>query len=99
MADLKPADKEAAAKQAALDKAAAEAQAKAEAEAKDLAKAEAVAEKAEAKAEDFGEPRAMRCPDCNARMERYTGDNPHKIGSQFCPNHGRVWIEHGKILR
>lgn len=98
MPDLKPPEKPDP-KQAALDKAAEDAQAKAEAEAKDLAKAEAAAEKAEAAAEDFGQPRAMRCPDCNARLERYEGDNPHKIGSQFCPTHGRIWVSHGKIVR
>jgi hypothetical protein len=76
----------------ALDKAAAEAQANVEAEEKRLAEKEAFAQKATERAEDFGEPRAARCrePDCRERMERYAGDNPWKVGTHFCPTHGRM---------
>lgn len=86
----KPDDKE----QAALDKEAAEAQAKADAEAKRLAELEANAQKAEERAEDYGQPRAARCPDpeCRERLERYRGDNPHKQGTHFCPRHGRITL-------
>lgn len=88
--DKKPDDKQ----QAALDKAAAEAQAQADAEAKRLADVVAAAQKAEEKAEDFGQPRAARCPveGCHERLMRYTGGdvNPHKLGTHWCPVHGRV---------
>lgn len=86
MPDKKPDDKE----QAVLDKAAEQAEQKAEdaqAQADALA---AHAQKAEERAEDHGEPRAARCPECRARLDRYAGDNPHKVGSHWCPNCGRV---------
>jgi septal ring factor EnvC (AmiA/AmiB activator) len=88
----KPDDKEAAREQAALDKAAEKLDEKAE---DAQAKADAVAaeaQKAEEQAEDFGEPKAARCPhpDCRERMERYRGDTPWKVGTHYCPNHGRV---------
>lgn len=85
-------DKEAAAKQAALDKEAADLAAKQAAEQAEADKLAAAAQKAEEKAEDFGQPRAARCPveGCRERLERYTGDNPHKLGTHFCPNHGRM---------
>lgn len=90
MPDAKPDARE----QAALDKAAAEAAAKAAHEAQQLADLEAAARKAEEKAEDFGQPRAARCPidGCRERLERYTGGdvNPHKVGTHWCPVHGRV---------
>jgi len=81
-----PPDKE----QAQLDKEAADAQAKVEAEAKRLAELEADAQKAEERADDHGEPRAARCPNCRERLERYTGANPHKAGTHWCPNCGRM---------
>lgn len=78
--------------QAALDKAAAEAKEKADAEAQRLADLEADAQKAAEQAEDFGAPRAARCPvdGCRERLERYTGSNPHKVGTHVCPTHGRL---------
>jgi hypothetical protein len=80
--------------QAALDAQAAELQAKVDAEAKRLADLEPAARKAEEKAEDHGQPRAVRCREdgCRERMERYTGSNPHKIGTHWCPVHGRMTI-------
>ena len=86
MPPQKPDDKE----QLALDKEAADRQAAVDAEAKRLAELEADAQKAEEHAEDYGEPRAARCPNCRARLERYVGDNPHKQGTHFCPNCGRM---------
>lgn len=88
----KPDDKEAAAKQAALDKEAEKLEDKAE---DAQAKADAVAadaQKAAEVAEDFGAPRAARCPepDCRERLERYEGANPHKQGTHWCPRHGRM---------
>jgi len=78
--------------QAELDKEAADLQAKADAEAEEAARLAADAQKAAEQAEDFNAPRAARCPvdGCRERLERYTGGNPHKVGTQWCPNHGRV---------
>lgn len=76
--------------QAKLDKEAALAQSRVDAEAKRLADLAADARKAEEAAEDHGEPRAARCPECRARLERYTGDNEHKQGTHWCPNCGRM---------
>lgn len=85
-------DKEAAAKQAALDKEAADLAAKQAAEQAEADALAADAQKAAERAEDFNAPRAARCPepDCRERLERYTGDNPHKAGTYVCPQHGRV---------
>lgn len=77
MPDKKPDDKEQAEQKAE------DAQAQADALAAD-------AQKAEERAEDHGEPRAARCPECRARLDRYQGTNPHKVGSLRCPDHGRV---------
>lgn len=58
-----------------------------------LAEKEAAdAQKAAEAAEDHGLPRAARCPhpDCRERLERYTGDNPFKVGTHVCPVHGRI---------
>lgn len=89
-APTKPDDKA----QAALDKAAEKLEEKAE---DAQAKADAVAadaQKAEERAEDYGQSRAARCPvdGCRERLERYTGGdiNPHKAGTHWCPKHGRM---------
>lgn len=80
--------------QAALDKEAANLQAKADEEAAEATRVAADAQKAQERADDFGAPRSARCPEdgCRERLERYTGGdvNPHKIGTHFCPIHGRV---------
>lgn len=86
-------------KQAALDKEAERLDTKAE-DAQDKAAALAAdAQKAEERAEDFGEGRVVRCPDtdCRERLEKYTGSNEHKIGTYFCPNHGRIRLARGRI--
>jgi hypothetical protein len=96
MTDKKPDEKdvEAAKKQAALDKEAADLAAKLAAEQAEADKLAADAQKAAERAEDFGAPRAARCPepDCRERLERYTGGdiNPHKVGTHWCPRHGRM---------
>lgn len=87
-----------AAKQAALDKEAAHLQAKADAEAKRLADLEADAQKAAEQAEDHGQDRVPRCPQCNQRMEKYEGSNPHKESTAFCPEHGRMPIYRNKVV-
>lgn len=83
-----PTDAEQARLDAAAEKAAQEAE-----HAAALAAAEAAeAQKAAEAAENHGLPRAARCPepDCRARLERYTGSNPFKVGTHVCPVHGRV---------
>jgi uncharacterized Zn finger protein (UPF0148 family) len=41
----------------------------------------------------------MHCPECRSRLERYTGDNPHKQGTYVCPKHGRIRVDHGALVR
>lgn len=86
---LKPSHEDA--EQAKLDAEAAQ-KAKDAEDAAALAEAEAAeAQKAAEAAENYGLPRAKRCPepDCRERLERYSGSNPHKLGSYVCPVHGR----------
>lgn len=90
----KPDDKAAAAEQASLDKAAEKAEEQADAAQGKADELAADAQKAEEKAEDHGEPRAARCPTCRERLERYRGDNPHKEGTHWCPNCGRLTLRH-----
>lgn len=90
----KPDDKQ----QAALDKQADALDAKADdaqAKAADLA---ADAQKAEEKAEDYGQDAAPRCPKCRERMEKYEGANPHKQSTAVCPEHGRMQVHRNKVV-
>jgi hypothetical protein len=84
--------------QAKLDAAAAKAAEKAQKEADEAAAAAQAAVDAQQKADDYGEPRAPHCPECNARMEKYAGDNPHKQSTAVCEQHGRMRVYRNKVV-